>query len=434
MILAGSIHTATTGARVEIDSAGVRAYNSGGSALVDIASATGLFTLRSAATGARIELDSAGLRAYNSGGTNTVDINSSGSATVTGTIQTGTTGQRIIIDPTGTPTIYFYPSTGANYGWVNSFASGAIEASSTTAGTTRTRMQVGATSARLHCLNTVGDADYGGHLSVNTTAAYMRAYTAAADLRGSVTAYEDGAIVRYGGSGPYIWATSEDVYANNGTGEWLILDGSAGEISASGGGVSIHASGNLHFYGSGSPTEIRLGNNTSDDHIVSESIYNTTNSSAANVFIGSSGWMARSTSSARYKTGIRPHGVHVDAVLRLEPKSWWDKGEVDRNGGTTDGLLRHAGLVAEDVADIPGMDWLLQYDEDGYPDAVAYPRLAVALLPVVRELWARVVGDPPRRVNRTAYEDVPGPRKSRRRTPLLAPRRTPPGETDAAAD
>jgi hypothetical protein len=389
-------------------------------------------SIHTAPTGARVEMDSTGLRAYNSGGTNTVNINSSGAATVTGTLQTGTTGTRIIVDPTSHPTIYFYYSTDPNYGWINSYAAGSVEASSTSAGTTRTRMQVGATSARLHCIASAGDADYGGHLSVSTTTAYVQAYTSGADLRGSVIANQSGVTARYGASGPYVNVTSEDAALSNGT-EWLTLDGSAGEITASGRGIVLYSSGNIHLYGGGSPTEIRLGNNTTDDHIVSESLYNTTNSSAANVFIGSTGWMARSTSSARYKTDIRPHDVSPDVVLRLEPKSWWDKGEVERNGGSTEGLTRHAGLVAEDVADIPGLDWLLQYDADGRPDAVAYPRIAVALIPVVRELWARVVGDPPRPMNRTAYEDVPGLGRARRRAaPRPTPRQPIRGETDAA--
>lgn len=45
VILSGSIKTGTSGARVEIDSAGIRAYNSGGTQTLDIASASGNITI-----------------------------------------------------------------------------------------------------------------------------------------------------------------------------------------------------------------------------------------------------------------------------------------------------------------------------------------------------------------------------------------------------
>lgn len=59
-----------TGARVEMDVDGIRAYNSSDINTVNIASASGAFTLRSGSTGARVELTSAnGFRQYNASGT-----------------------------------------------------------------------------------------------------------------------------------------------------------------------------------------------------------------------------------------------------------------------------------------------------------------------------------------------------------------------------
>lgn len=58
-------------------------------------------SIKTGVSGARMEADAAGLRLYNSGGTNTVNLDAAaGNATVTGTIQTGVTGNRIIMDPT----------------------------------------------------------------------------------------------------------------------------------------------------------------------------------------------------------------------------------------------------------------------------------------------------------------------------------------------
>lgn len=71
--------------------------------------------IRTATTGARSEMDSAGIRLYNSANTNTVNLSAtSGSALVTGEFRTSLTGQRLIFNPGGTlpDTVNFYP-TGA---------------------------------------------------------------------------------------------------------------------------------------------------------------------------------------------------------------------------------------------------------------------------------------------------------------------------------
>jgi hypothetical protein len=422
VILAGSIKTATSGARVEIDSSGVRAYNSGGTETVDISSTTGLFTLRSAASGARVEIDSSGVRAYNSGGTETVDINADGTAVITGTVQTGLTGSRILIDPdppSGVPTVFFYRPTG-DPGWINSYTDGAIEASAASNGTTRTRLQVSQTIAQLQCITT-GDAHYGGHLRVDDTAGYLEAYTSGAAMRGQVVVNQTSASIGYSGAAKATF-TAEDVHAENGGGEWLWMDGSAGTTTISGGSTTVQAGGAIEILGgsvyiqSGNPMRLRgagstmtiwIGDDTTNDHIASLSLYNTTNAGAANVYIAASGQLYRSTSSAVYKTSIHPLAVDPLSVLALEPKSWTDRGELDRAGGDPTGLPVHAGLIAEDVADIPGLEWLVDRDSDGYPDAVHYPRVAVALIPVVRELWARVVGSPPPAEDRTRYDHPP---------------------------
>jgi hypothetical protein len=65
-------------------------------------------------TGARIEMDSASFRQYDSTGTiRTRFTAADGSVLVTGTVQTGLTGERVVIDTDGT--FRMYPSTGTNY-------------------------------------------------------------------------------------------------------------------------------------------------------------------------------------------------------------------------------------------------------------------------------------------------------------------------------
>lgn len=79
--------------------------------------------IRTATTGARSEIDAAGIRLYNTGGTNTVNLNAAdGSVLVTGQYQTALSGQRLVLNPGGgTPdTINVYPSGGGDYARVMS--------------------------------------------------------------------------------------------------------------------------------------------------------------------------------------------------------------------------------------------------------------------------------------------------------------------------
>jgi hypothetical protein len=73
--------------------------------------------IKTANTGARVELNSSGLQAFNTGGVQTVNVAAAtGAVTITGKFQSGTTGQRIILDNSGfNPVIDFYPDTGANF-------------------------------------------------------------------------------------------------------------------------------------------------------------------------------------------------------------------------------------------------------------------------------------------------------------------------------
>jgi hypothetical protein len=83
--------------------------------------------IKTSDTGARVELNSAGIAAYNSGGTQTVNIASSdGSVTIIGTLKSGVSGRRVEVNPTSTflPELRFYPTTGSNYAFINSIASG----------------------------------------------------------------------------------------------------------------------------------------------------------------------------------------------------------------------------------------------------------------------------------------------------------------------
>jgi hypothetical protein len=117
-----------------------------------------------------------------------------------------------------------------------------------------------------------------------------------------------------------------------------------------------------------------------------------TTSSAANAYINSStGLLARSTSSLRYKIDVEPQAIPLQSILQLAPKSFYDKGETEAQNGKTDDLPRILGLIAEEVAEIPVLaDLLMNKNEKGEPDSVNYDRIAVALLPLLQDHEARL--------------------------------------------
>ncbi|MEV3981787.1 hypothetical protein [Nonomuraea sp. NPDC049758] len=79
--------------------------------------------------GARVELNSSGLEAYNASSVQTVFISSaSGAVSIVGQLATGVTGRRIIINPAGAadPEIRYYPGSGTNYARTYADSDGAI--------------------------------------------------------------------------------------------------------------------------------------------------------------------------------------------------------------------------------------------------------------------------------------------------------------------
>lgn len=129
--------------------------------------------IKTADTGARVELNSAGLQTYNSAGTQTVNISASdGSVSIIGQLASGTSGKRMEINPTSTrlPEIRFFPSAGSNYGYINGFDNGTdvlvgVNSSSFTSGATQvhTRAYMTNGTARLEIVRDSDEATYGGY-------------------------------------------------------------------------------------------------------------------------------------------------------------------------------------------------------------------------------------------------------------------------------
>ena len=143
--------------------------------------------------------------------------------------------------------------------------------------------------------------------------------------------------------------------------------------------------------GASSPTErMRIGQNGNFDM---PGVYNNTTASAANVFVASGGSMARSTSSAKYKTDIETiQDAYADALLNCRPVWYRSTCEADNPN------FSYWGFIAEEVAAIDPrlVHWKtleITYDEKGSlvktpckpePEGVAYDRFVPHLLNLIK--------------------------------------------------
>lgn len=111
----------------------------------------------------------------------------------------------------------------------------------------------------------------------------------------------------------------------------------------------------------------------------------TTTSAANMVIFNTTGEVKRSTSSRRYKRDIAPAEVDVEAALKLIPRAFRSKAEVESEG---DEAPLRVGFIAEEAADLGLAQWV-DYDKDG-PESFSYPLWVVALQAIVRDQQARI--------------------------------------------
>jgi len=97
------------------------------------------------------------------------------------------------------------------------------------------------------------------------------------------------------------------------------------------------------------------------------------------------GKVARSTSSRRYKTDIETVSYPDESVKLLRPVKYHGIKDMERGDNTW-----YTGLIAEEVAEIPGLELLVQYNDEGQPEAVNYAGLSVVLAEVVSRILNRL--------------------------------------------
>lgn len=129
---------------------------------------------------------------------------------------------------------------------------------------------------------------------------------------------------------------------------------------------------------------IQISNSTG--RLNSTPTYDNTTGNSANVWVSSGGWFARSTSSRRYKKNIEDAPI-LRRVLEIQPRTWepLEKSEEDNDDITE----RIYGAVAEELADLE-LEELITRNEEGEPESINYDRIAVALIPIIREMDDRL--------------------------------------------
>ena len=108
--------------------------------------------------------------------------------------------------------------------------------------------------------------------------------------------------------------------------------------------------------------------------------YSNTTASAANMFVDSSGFVYRSTSSLKYKTDVKDSIHGLADVLKLRSVTYKSK-----NGDDT----VFGGLIAEEVH-AAGLTEFVAYAPDKTPDSINYGNMVALLVSAIQELTARV--------------------------------------------
>lgn len=177
-------------------------------------------------------------------------------------------------------------------------------------------------------------------------------------------------------TGNHNTANGDDALNSNTTGNLNTTDGahslennstgSANTALGFGAGNNVTTAGNVICIGSGV-----VGANVSNSCYIG-SVFGQPSPGGAAVFINSSGKLGTSTSSRRFKDGIKPMEGTSEALFALKPVTFRYKKEIDPTG------MPQFGLVAEEVEKADPD--LVVRDEEGKPYTVRYEAVNAMLL------------------------------------------------------
>ncbi|HGZ9487989.1 TPA: phage tail spike protein [Staphylococcus aureus] len=151
---------------------------------------------------------------------------------------------------------------------------------------------------------------------------------------------------------------------------------------------------------------LAVGSDNAGDRVASNSIYKRTYSEPANLHITSAGTIGRATSAKKYKISIENQYINEDdqfshskEILKLPIRTWFDKYESEimakelesgkKLSDDTFKLSRHTGLIAEEVEEL-GFNEFVIYDDNGEIEGIAYDRLWVHLIPIIKNQQSKI--------------------------------------------
>lgn len=172
----------------------------------------------------------------------------------------------------------------------------------------------------------------------------------------------------------------------------------------------VHIGGLYVFDWSGSSSRLvrdgggylDLGYDSTSGYLRSLDLYDRTYTAAANLHVTGTGTLGRATSLKSAKLDVETQDIPDPlAVLNITPRTWTDRGSVERavaeGYDDPDKRVRPFGAVVEEV--LPYAPYVVMRDLDGAPDGLAYDRLAIALIPALRNFAERI----------SALEGAPAP-------------------------
>lgn len=173
------------------------------------------------------------------------------------------------------------------------------------------------------------------------------------------------------------------------------VDAGGGHLQLNGNIVYVSAANQLYvsYNNSGNAAVIRATTGSGASMLVGNGLGGTTNQTL-DVYgrIRATGSITANTSisSIRYKTDIREFLV-PDALFDIAPKIFkydnekryatWEDKTLGMDKYSEDTL----GVIAEDFIEA-GLDYLVEYNEEGLPESLDYSRIAVLLIPAIKEL------------------------------------------------
>ena len=335
--------SASSGARVVLNSTGLAGFNSGGSATFSISASTGAAVFSGSVTGSTITggtLNIAGNAIIDSGGLLTAT-----GATITGTINAtagyfgtvsngwsiGSTGlvgvgSGTIVTSTGSNAIVLSSSDnavgiksgGAYAGWIGSIGSGAILMHYGTSPSSSAYPRA-AMSSTAGTLSGTASSGYSANTDGTNTIAGISRFFNSVQVDQSITAGSAGSLFEF-----------------------------------------LSSSGNVRV-----------------SQTYSQSV------SGRAMQISSAGLYGTTASTRRKKHEIASYTIDSAALLNLDVKTFKYIPEIDEAQSV------QYGFIAEEAQEL-GLDELIQYDSTGVPDYFAYEKLPIFLLQLIKELKAEI--------------------------------------------